>query len=1061
MCQDQDGDGFGVGCSRGADCDDNDAEVTVDCTCDGKPAAGCPCDQDGALEACGLVYNQVGGTLICGQGVTRCSEGVWGECIINGALSVTLKPALGLMALADASKCSANPCDPNCATFDDNPDDVDLEPDAGVQTTDAGLTLTGDPDDAGPPIGGGFGCEGGRYPATTGGCAHHVCETGEALDPSCDEIPGSTTTVTLFSDDFSSGNAKGWGLDTSWEIGAATSSNGQTTGNGDPSRDHSDGSDDRIAGTVIGGNIGGGSVLFSDTFSSLYRWTETGEGDWDTESVPNHSGYPSSGSGSDAAHCDNCDSTCAITLSDPLDLSGYSSASLDFLRYVGSNLDYGEYLRLDAYNGSSWNTLFDWTAWPYGDGRWHEEHFDLSSYLVSGFRLRFVTHESSSSEDVFVDDVAISVPPTSVARYLTSPSFDGTVVNGSVTLQFQRWLNIEAPSSRTATVEVYDGSDWVQLWANTDAVSDDEWTGQELDLTPYKNAQMRVRFGWSGAASSLVSGWNLDDIEIDGQDVTAGTAACVQAVCDREPSCCNDTWGLSCLELIDEACGIACSVDTQSGECVACHSDPNDTTDYDGDGFSAADGDCLECDPNVNPGAWDVPGNSVDDDCDGVVDNGTTGCDGTLSPSGDAWEHAKALGLCRVASGDSWGVMDAKFVRADGVTPCNDSRQYRIVTDFGSGNQPTEGSQMVVYSSGTARDESDSGFVQPNGNGYDARTYSRPAHNVPAAHGCSSGDPGYDSCGLKLTIRAPTNVQSFSYNFDFFTSEYPEWLCSPYNDAFVAYYDGSLNPASDRNISFDSLGNPVSVNNGFFEIPSGWPPPSSGSNPLLNGSGYSGVCNNAYQGSTYWPNSICGGATGWLVTSAPINPGEEIGLQFSIWDTGDHKWDSAVLIDNFAWSAKPASIETGRYDPGESSATPLEPASFVRDYDATQVCNQNQLPTWTLWSWSATTPADSRIEFYITTAGTVAGLDVAPEDPLIFGNPPGPAALVDQNAVAEAGSPDTETGAVLSIDALEKFGRQTNLNHVRIRSYLVPSSDGLSAPTLNSWNLQMTCLDAQ
>src|SRR5258708_4876851 len=45
-----------------------------------------------------------------------------------------------------------------------------------------------------------------------------------------------------------------------------------------------------------------------------------------------------------------------------------------------------------------------------------------------------------------------------------------------------------------------------------------------------------------------------------------------------------------------------------------------DGTDHDGDGFSAQDGDCNDCDPNMNPGAYDVDKNGLDEDCSGVAD---------------------------------------------------------------------------------------------------------------------------------------------------------------------------------------------------------------------------------------------------------------------------------------------------------------------------------------------------------------------------------------------------------------------------------------------------------
>ncbi len=44
-------------------------------------------------------------------------------------------------------------------------------------------------------------------------------------------------------------------------------------------------------------------------------------------------------------------------------------------------------------------------------------------------------------------------------------------------------------------------------------------------------------------------------------------------------------------------------------------------TDEDGDGYTVADGDCDDGDPEVHPGAADDDCDGVDDDCDGVVDD--------------------------------------------------------------------------------------------------------------------------------------------------------------------------------------------------------------------------------------------------------------------------------------------------------------------------------------------------------------------------------------------------------------------------------------------------------
>src|SRR5262249_34300490 len=85
----------------------------------------------------------------------------------------------------------------------------------------------------------------------------------------------------------------------------------------------------------------------------------------------------------------------------------------------------------------------------------------------------------------------------------------------------------------------------------------------------------------------------------------------------------------------------------------------HDGTDHDGDGLSSNDGDCNDCDKNINPGAFDVPGNGKDDDCSGAKDDDSPCDTGLTLTSTDAFEAAKALGLCKkTAEGDKkWGVI--------------------------------------------------------------------------------------------------------------------------------------------------------------------------------------------------------------------------------------------------------------------------------------------------------------------------------------------------------------------------------------------------------------------
>jgi len=102
-----------------------------------------------------------------------------------------------------------------------------------------------------------------------------------------------------------------------------------------------------------------------------------------------------------------------------------------------------------------------------------------------------------------------------------------------------------------------------------------------------------------------------------------------------------------------------------SGPCDAAPSNE----DNDGDGFSEDEGDCNDCDPNVNPGAVEVPTDPndpnaqvVDEDCDGQEDEPFEPCDSGLALTDfDANNGVKAIDLCDTATpgGHDYGVLSA------------------------------------------------------------------------------------------------------------------------------------------------------------------------------------------------------------------------------------------------------------------------------------------------------------------------------------------------------------------------------------------------------------------
>ncbi len=383
-----------------------------------------------------------------------------------------------------------------------------------------------------------------------------------------------------------------------------------------------------------------------------------------------------------------------------------------------------------------------------------------------------------------------------------------------------------------------------------------------------------------------------------------------------------------------------------------CNGTVDDDVDHDGDGFSSCSGgDCCdvmgsECStPDlVNPGAFEVPGNGVDDDCNGTVDETFTGCDGALpSNSSDPLQYAAAMDLCQTTTenGNTWGVISGEFTLTSGTgSPAADARSIR--PGFGTGTAVQFGQSLAVLSTGHAADSSDTnpayaafqvGEDMGTSGGVPSDWLAANGNNFPNAPGCpepGGGTVANDPVMLKLRIRVPTNARSFSLSSKFFSSEYPEWVCSPYNDFFIILLDSTFNgdppnPA-DKNLAIytapDDSEYPVGVNlafgdTGLFtdclngETGCGDDTAVVGNSTTCTGTG--GLAGTGFDvanpdggGLPGWcgDSNLAGGATGWLTTNGNVVPGEIITLRFAIWDTGDHIYDSLVLLDNFQWSVE-------------------------------------------------------------------------------------------------------------------------------------------------------------
>jgi hypothetical protein len=374
-----------------------------------------------------------------------------------------------------------------------------------------------------------------------------------------------------------------------------------------------------------------------------------------------------------------------------------------------------------------------------------------------------------------------------------------------------------------------------------------------------------------------------------------------------------------------------------------CNGAVDENEDRDGDGFSTCDGDCCdstECStPGLaNPGAFDAPGNNVDDDCDGMVDNTALLCDqGLMSNSNNAKDFAKAIDICQEATmGDKkWGVLDASLTLPDG-TGMPEDVAHAIRPKFGTNALPRGGVNMAMLSTGHAAAPGDSNpsyvsfnsYRGPKTSGFPADFVTANGGKLPNAAGCPppDGSTAQDPVMLTLKVRVPTNAHSFSLKSNFFSAEYPEFVCSKFNDFFVilldSAYTGSPANPMDKNLAFytapgTSNNYPVGVNlaygnTGLFTQcingETGCRGGTLGTPPVI---GQISTCIGTTDliGTGFdVPSSQCdagqmeGGATGWLTTTGNVKPGEIITLRIAIWDTSDNNLDSLALVDGFTWS---------------------------------------------------------------------------------------------------------------------------------------------------------------
>jgi hypothetical protein len=209
------------------------------------------------------------------------------------------------------------------------------------------------------------------------------------------------------------------------------------------------------------------------------------------------------------------------------------------------------------------------------------------------------------------------------------------------------------------------------------------------------------------------------------------------------------------------------------------------------------------------------------------------------------------------------------------------------------------------------------------------------------------GNTDQDVVILRVDFTAPANTNCLSVgSFAFYSEEYPEYVGTEYNDAFIAELDTSdwttsgSTISAPHNFAFDPNGDVISIN-------------STGATSMS-------AANAA--GTTY------DGATALLQAATQVTPGTH-SLYLSIFDQGDQAWDSATMIDNIVIGTVP--------NPGEA----CQPGAQAKTYNLALTPASATNPTGTNHTVTAhLTDADSGdpisggdVKFQVTGANSASG----------------------------------------------------------------------------------------
>lgn len=217
--------------------------------------------------------------------------------------------------------------------------------------------------------------------------------------------------------------------------------------------------------------------------------------------------------------------------------------------------------------------------------------------------------------------------------------------------------------------------------------------------------------------------------------------------------------------------------------------------------------------------------------------------------------------------------VDYDCVGDDAGTPEDEAECPTGVGSSPMAGFPTSGATFTIMTSGNAALADD-----PNDGDSSGLDWYEPSPAI--------GPEVYDHQVLRIDL-GPATGNCLAFDFAFLSEEYPEFIASGYNDAFIAQLNTWAVTADPSTQTLTAPGNFAA---------------GAGDSISVDGAGPSAMAVSQATGTTY------DAATLPLIARTQVAPGTTNSLYLTIFDQGDGIYDSAVFLDHLRFETQP----TGR-----------------------------------------------------------------------------------------------------------------------------------------------------